>query len=224
MRLVLVAMVLALAATARAAPPKRIVVVTDGWKATTGALYRFARDGRRWRQVGAMVPVVVGKAGLKWPAHKREGDGASPAGRMALGDVTGYGAHAATSLRYRVATPALRCVDDARSPAYNTLAEAPDGGAPWSSDEQMRRDDELYRLTVFVRHNPARTPLHGSCIFLHVWKDAHTPTVGCTAMALDDLVALVAWADAATELVQLPRDEYVRRQREWDLPPLPQRK
>jgi D-alanyl-D-alanine dipeptidase len=82
----------------------------------------------------------------------------------------------------------------------------------------MLRDDALYRYTIFVRHNDARTPGMGSCIFLHVWRDASSPTVGCTAMALEELRAILAWADSSTELVQLPRDQYDARQRDWGLP------
>ena len=195
-------------------PPRTLItVVTADWKATTGELRRWERDGKSsWRLVGAPVPVVVGKSGLKAPADKREGDGAAPAGRFALGDATGYDAAPPhTRLPYRVATPALRCVDDVRSPLYNRVAVADTG-------ERMLRDDALYRYTIFVRHNDARTPGLGSCIFLHVWQDARSPTVGCTAMALDDLRAILSWADSSTELVQLPRDEYDARQREWGLP------
>lgn len=203
------------------APAKLVVVVSDGWRATAGKLRRFQRDPGGWRAVGDLVPVVLGSGGLAWPEDKREGDRRSPAGRLELGDVTGYDdAPPGLTLGYRRASASLRCVDDPRSPAYNTLAERADGGAAWSSDEPLRRDDELYRLTLFVRHNPARIPGHGSCIFLHVWRDADSPTVGCTAMALPALRALVLWADATTELVQLPRAEYRRLQRAWDLPPL----
>jgi zinc D-Ala-D-Ala dipeptidase len=202
-----------------------ITVVTAAWPATTGELRRWERDGKSWRQVGAPIAVVVGRSGLRAAADKREGDGASPAGRFALGEATGYdAAPAGTRLPYRIATAALRCVDDKKSVAYNTLAEAPVSGAPWASDEKMRRDDELYRYTIFVRHNDARTPGMGSCIFLHVWRDARSTTVGCTAMALDDLRALLAWVEPSTLLVQLPRADYDTRQRAWGLPPLPQRK
>ncbi|HEX9101183.1 MAG TPA: hypothetical protein VF997_03210, partial [Polyangia bacterium] len=125
---------------------------------------------------------------------------------------------AGVRLPYVVASPALRCVDDPQSPLYNRVAVADRG-------ERMRRDDELYRYTIFVRHNDARAPGAGSCIFLHVWRDAASPTVGCTAMALDELRALLVWADRSTALVQLPRGEYEARQCDWDLPPLsPQRK
>ena len=215
MRAVVQALVLvALAPNAFAQTPRKLItVVTAGREATSGELQRWERAGGRWRAVGAPIAVVVGKSGLRKAADKREGDGASPAGRFGIGDATGYDeTPPRTRLRYRVAMPELRCVDDPQSPLYNQVAVADVG-------EKMRRDDELYRYTIFVRHNDARTPGSGSCIFLHVWRDPRSPTVGCTAMALDDLRALLAWVDRSTLLVQLPRAEYERRQREWGLPP-----
>ena len=151
-------------AEAPTAPRKLVTVVTADWKATTGELQRWQRAGKRWRAIGAPIAVVVGKSGLALADDKREGDGASPAGRFALGEVTGYdAAPPRTRLTYRAATPEVRCVDDSQSPLYNRVAVADRG-------ERMRRDDELYRYTVFVRHNDAHTPGRGSCIFLHVWS------------------------------------------------------
>jgi hypothetical protein len=233
---------IALTKTARAR--RLIVVVTDDWTATRGELLRYTRGdrGTPWRQRGRVVPVVVGQTGLGWGVglvprprgpeldgpDKQEGDGRAPAGLFALGEVTGddAAAPAGTTLRYRHATPALRCVDDPAAPdAYNRLVDAPKSGAPpWASDERMRRADGLYRFTVFVRHNDARTPGRGSCVLLHVWRGADVPTVGCTAMALPALRTLIGWAEPTTLLVQLPRPVYQRLARDWDLPELPQRK
>ena len=39
-------------------------------------------------------------------------------------------------------------------------------------------------------------------------------------MALPELRALLVWVEPSTILVQLPRADYERRQRDWDLPPL----
>ncbi len=222
MRAALQALVLAALAPnafAEAPPRTMITVVTADWDATTGELRRWEREGRSWRQVGAPIAIVIGKSGLKSAADKREGDGASPAGRFALGEATGYeSAPKNVRLPYRIATAALRCVDDPGSPQYNMIAEAPASGAPWKSDEKMRRDDQLYRYTIFVKQNESRTPGQGSCVFLHVWRGPTLPTVGCTAMARTDLRAILTWAAVDTILVQLPRKEYERRQREWDLP------
>jgi L,D-peptidoglycan transpeptidase YkuD (ErfK/YbiS/YcfS/YnhG family) len=210
------------------APSKLITVVTDRWGGTTGELRRWERGGGKWHPTGEPTPVVVGKTGLAWPADKHEGDGHSPAGRFAIGDATGYDpALPGVRLRYRqAADDTLRCVDDPRSSFYNQLMDTGllNQAPSWASDEHMRRDDDLYHYTIFVHHNPTRTPGAGSCIFLHVWRDAKSPTVGCTAMSLIAMAELLTWATPSTELVQLPRDEYKKRQREWDLPPLTQRK
>jgi len=89
-------------------------------------------------------------------------------------------------------------------------------------DRGPRREDAPRRRALSLHHlrAPQRRAHAGPrhCIFLHVWRDARSATVGCTAMALDDLRALLGWVDSSTELVQLPRDEYARRQRGWDLP------
>ncbi len=110
------------------------------------------------------------------------------------------------------ATPALRCVDDPQSDKYNQLTSAPaNGPPPWRSDEHMLRDDALYEWTVFVEHNvkPAK-PGRGSCIFLHVWRNPNDPTVGCTAMARDNLETLIKWLDPAARplLVQFAQKEW----------------
>ena len=229
MRAFLQALVLvALAPKAFAEAPARtmITVVTADWDATTGELRRWDRDGKSWRAVGRPVPVVVGKTGLVPEEKKREGDGASPAGRFALGDVVGYDEKTPRGLKLHYHWSQGRvCVDDPGRPAfYNRVVYEAQFDDREPHFEWMRREDDLYRYTIFVRHNDARVPGFGSCIFLHVWRDAHSPTVGCTAMALDDLRALLAWVEPSTILVQLPRDEYARRQREWGLPPLAQRK
>src|SRR5262249_47021952 len=64
--------------------------------------------------------------------------------------------------------------------------------------------------------NAARARGAGSCIFLHVWRDAASPTVGCTAMAKPALAELLAWLDPDALLVVLP-EPVLRR-----LPDLPQ--
>ncbi|MCU1283558.1 MAG: hypothetical protein JWM53_7104 [bacterium] len=204
------------------APRTLITVVTADWAATTGELRRWERDGKKWRAIGAPVPVVVGKSGLKTPQKKREGDGASPAGRFALGGATGYDVTAPPGMKLPYDYAGGRyCIDDPKRSDYNSVqpfVHEPDNTEPPLPYEKMRRDDQLYRYTIFVRHNDKRTSGRGSCIFLHVWRDASSPTVGCTAMALDEMRALLTWAEPSTLLVQLPRGEYVKRQRAWDLP------
>jgi D-alanyl-D-alanine dipeptidase len=220
-----------------------LVVTSASWADTAGRMVLHGRAGGAWQVQGEVTEVVLGRGGLGvgrglLPADeaaslggpaKGEGDGRSPAGVFTLGTATGYdetgprGPRGSARWPFRQATDRLRCVDDGQSPLYNQLTLAPAEGAPsWSSDERMRREDDLYRYTVFVDHNvsPA-TPGGGSCIFLHVWRDRTSPTSGCTAMAPARIEALLAALDPAAHplLVQLPADVYRRVAAPWRLPP-----
>jgi len=215
-----------------ASADKLVVVTSASWGATQGELRQFERSSSgRWVAVGRPLAVVVGKGGMGWGEglasprrdlggpDKKEGDGRTPAGIFALAEATGYddAPPPGTTLPYRTASTQLRCVDDGASKAYNTLADAP---GDWSSAEVMRRADELYRLTIVVAHNAARAPGKGSCIFLHVWRSAAAPTVGCTAMPLESLARLLGWVDKETRLVELPRPVYDKVAADWALPTL----
>jgi L,D-peptidoglycan transpeptidase YkuD (ErfK/YbiS/YcfS/YnhG family) len=221
-----------------AAPLQAVLVTTASWDATDGVLRRYARPHEEapWEPVGEPARVSVGRTGLAWGVglhppvaeepQKREGDGKAPAGVFVLSSAFGYpSAEEAGWVRlpYHASTPSVKCVDDGGSAAYNqrvdadTLAGAPD----WSSHEEMRRRDDLYRWGIWVDHNtgPA-VPGRGSCIFLHLWAAPGVPTAGCTSMAEADLRALLAWLDPAASpvLVQLPDGEHARLRDAWHLP------
>src|SRR5690349_20372804 len=70
------------------------------------------------------------------------------------------------------------------------------GNFDWKSSEKMLAVGDQYDLGVFVAYNsyPA-VPGFGSCIFLHVWKDANTGTSGCTAMSHENLEKVLKWLD-----------------------------
>ncbi|PYQ13340.1 MAG: hypothetical protein DMF80_15670 [Acidobacteria bacterium] len=213
-----------------------VLSVAAGWSATQGESRRYERAGPRapWRAVGPAFPVSLGRSGLAWgrglhPARlegpvKKEGDGRAPAGAFDLRLVTGYAPSAppGTRMPYRQATESLECVDDPTSAFYNQLADTTRVVKDWSSAEDMRRDDELYRFVVWVGHNDAPVaPGAGSCIFLHLRRDPASTTAGCTAFEPSPMEALLRWLDPAARpvLVQLPEAEYRSRAAAWELPP-----
>jgi L,D-peptidoglycan transpeptidase YkuD (ErfK/YbiS/YcfS/YnhG family) len=202
-----------------------VTAVVDDWRATHATLQLWQRTGAdaAWQAVGAPWPGVIGKAGAAWPRDRREGDGTSPAGAFPLSRVFGYAAAPPPGARlpYTQSDASWRCVDDARSPHYAQIVSTRDTPADWTSAEDMRRGDELYTWVVEVGFNRARVLDAGSCIFLHVWRDAATPTVGCTAMPEPALARVIATLDpaAAPMFVLLPRSEYDARVAEWNLPP-----
>jgi uncharacterized protein YijF (DUF1287 family)/L,D-peptidoglycan transpeptidase YkuD (ErfK/YbiS/YcfS/YnhG family) len=215
-----------------------VTVVTSDWGAGRARLAWWQRQGEGpWVRQGGPVEAVVGSAGLGWgrgihPAglgktlggpEKREGDNRGPAGAFRLSQATGYAeVPAEARIKYRRASAALRCVDDAASPSYNQLVEAPaHGKTAWASDEPMLRTDGMYALAIVVDHN--RDPVEpgaGSCIFIHPWVTAGVPSPGCTMLARAPVERLVRWLDPAAHplLVQLPRAVFRGVAMPWALP------
>ena len=212
-----------------------VVSVSESWGATAARVRRYERTaaGQPWKPVGVEVTASLGRRGLGWgrglhPSGllgppKREGDGKSPAGVFDLREATGYASAPphGTRLRYRVATPTLRCVDDTASAFYNQLVDEAQVKKDWSSAEDMRRPDDLYRLVVWVGHNdtPAEVP-GGSCIFLHLRSSATATTEGCTAFDAAPMETLLSWLDPKQRpvLVQLPQQAHRQWAVPWGLP------
>jgi D-alanyl-D-alanine dipeptidase len=215
-----------------------VVAVAPDWRAKTATLTHWRRAaGGPWERVGAPWPAVIGVGGVAWgrglhgdgaPAGrsgpaKREGDGKTPAGLFDLGGSYGVAVAAPVGTRvpYTPTSDHARCVDDPRSSHYNQIVDDPAVRIDWSSAEDLRRSDVQYDWVVDVRHNPGATPGAGSCIFLHVWRNAKGITVGCTAMAAGDLERLIARLDPAAHprYVLLPAAEYAALADAWGLPP-----
>ena len=223
-----------------------IVVTTPDWNTIQGRLQRYerAKAGEAWHPVGDAIPIVVGKQGMAWGSGvaaldgvraasdpvKREGDGRSPAGVFQLGTAFGYApeALAGTMLPYLGLTSSTECVDDVDSRFYNRIVDRSKETVDWKSSEHMRDVGEAYRWGIVVNHNGIANPegvpppVHGggSCIFLHIWKDAAHGTAGCTAMEPANIEALLRWLDPKRipVLVQLPVDAYARAMKQWGLP------
>ncbi|MDE2333692.1 MAG: L,D-transpeptidase family protein [Rhodospirillales bacterium] len=141
-----------------------------------------------WR--GRRLRCALGRGGIS--TDKREGDGATPAGPLVL-----------RRLLYRA---------DRLPPPPGTLPREPIGaGDGWCDDpahrdynrqvtlphparcEQLWRTDRLYDLVgVLAWNDEPVQPGRGSAIFLHVAHDDYAPTEGCVALALPDLLRLLA--------------------------------
>ncbi len=223
-----------------------ILVVTEDWHSTIGTLKRFEKVGKRWMQLGPPIEIVVGENGLGWglglhplgvgEPRKLEGDARAPAGVFAIASAFGRGAPAVkTKMPWLSSTPSLVCVDDPKSARYNRIVDASadaDAGPPalgssaFESAEPLLRDDGLYDVALLVDHNGLGDvkrrviPGRGSCAFLHVWKRKGRATDGTTAMARWDIEKILEWLepDKHPVLIQLPKEEWVKRRYPWGLP------
>lgn len=163
-------------------------------------MLRAARLSRGLATVGPVrFACAVGRAGRR--ASKREGDGATPAGRFGL--VAVY--WRPDRMRRPVAPcpvlpirPDLGWCDDVRDRNYNRPVRLP---YP-ASAERMWREDELYDLVVVVDHNRRpRVRGHGSAIFLHVAREGLAPTEGCVALPRCQLRRVLGMIGRGTQVV-----------------------
>ena len=198
-----------------------VLVLTDRWDSSDGTLLRLARTSGGWSRVADTIPVTVGKNGLglglglhsadlKGP-QKREGDRRAPAGVFRLEFAFGTAVMVFPAFPYRETTVTDFWVDDPKSRYYNQWVNTddPDTVQDWNSAEVLRRPDGIYDTVIVVAHNRGPVvPGRGSAIFIHSWYGPGVATIGCTAMAKNDLDALLHWLEAAKNpvLVQAPRE------------------
>jgi L,D-peptidoglycan transpeptidase YkuD (ErfK/YbiS/YcfS/YnhG family) len=217
-----------LAATATAAGPafgqscpppldsalRLVLVTTPGMDSSKARLQLFERSSpaEPWRALSAGEPAMVGKNGLAWGfsfgAFKREGepdkiegDKRTPAGFFRIGSSFGF-AKAKRDNYIAVEPGDTVCVEDAASPAYNTITTRRQL-APGTKADNMS-DTSLFRNGLFVDYPSDRATRRGSCIFIHVWKTPDTTTQGCVALPEPRVVALQDFARPGAVLGVLP--------------------
>ena len=163
----------------------RITLANMGVRATPGN----RRQG--WLSAGRLqVKVALGRSGIK--ANKREGDGATPAGRYRL-----------VRLWWRRdRLPRLRTLLPVRPiSALDAWCEDPSHGrynqairiSPGQPGDRLWRADPLYDMVIEIDHNTRpRVSGRGSAVFIHVARPALAPTAGCVSLPITTLRPLVA--------------------------------
>ena len=152
-------------------------------------LARLYPEGRlRFR--GEDFHAAFGRGGIRF--EKQEGDGSTPAAVLPLRRVL-YRADRVARPQATVPTEPLApndgWCDDPAHPDYNRQIVLPHS----ARHEELWRRDNLYDLIGVLGWNDSPTMRdRGSAIFLHVARPYWAPTEGCVALALPDLLRLLA--------------------------------
>jgi L,D-peptidoglycan transpeptidase YkuD (ErfK/YbiS/YcfS/YnhG family) len=139
---------------------------------------------------------ALGRAGIT--TRKQEGDGATPAGLLPIRRIL-YRADRVARPRSPLAAEPIApddgWCDDPQHRDYNRQIRLPHE----AHHEELWRSDPLYDVIGVLGWNdrPVQAGL-GSAIFIHVARPDHAPTEGCLALALADLLILLA--DGAREI------------------------
>ena len=156
---------------------------------------RLELRGRIWR-------CALGRAGPR--ERKHEGDGATPAGVLALRRVL-YRADRVAKPRAAVPREPIGAqdgwCDDPSHADYNRQVRLPHPGRC----EELWRRDGLYDVVGVLGWNDA--PVvggRGSAIFLHVARGDYAPTEGCVALVLADLLAVLQAGVTGLRVLALP--------------------
>lgn len=153
-----------------------------------------------WGGIVRRCAVGRGGTGLK----QREGDGITPAGKWPLRRVFFRGDR--LDLPKTILPVEKIDQDDAwcdipGDPNYNRLVRLPYA----TLNERLWRDDHLYDLIAVVGFNDSPV-VHGrgSAIFIHVAREDYTPTEGCVALAIADLVPALEQLRRTDRLIVAP--------------------
>jgi L,D-peptidoglycan transpeptidase YkuD (ErfK/YbiS/YcfS/YnhG family) len=140
--------------------------------------------GRRY------VKVALGRSGIK--ANKREGDGATPAGRYRLVRLW-WRPDRIPRPRTLLPVRPIRALDgwceEPSDRRYNQAITIP----PGNPGDRLWRADALYDLVIEIDHNKRpRVSGRGSAVFVHVARAELAPTAGCVSLPISTLKQLVA--------------------------------
>ena len=148
------------------------------------------------------VSCALGLGGVS--GNKLEGDGTTPAGRFPLRRVM-YRPdrldRPETALPVRELRSDDGWCDAPGDPEYNRLVRLPHG----AGFEPLWRADGIYDVLVELGYND--DPVidgRGSAVFLHLGRAGYPATEGCVALALGDLLALLAACPSGARLVVSP--------------------
>lgn len=150
-----------------------------------------AQPNGKFAGEGFTARCVLGRGGVVSAAQKREGDGASPAGKWPVRRVyfrpDRVGAPK-TLLPLVPLSPHDGWCDDPAHPLYNRPVSLPFA----ASHEKLWREDHAYDLIVELGYNDDPVVRdRGSAIFMHVAKPDFSPTEGCIALEMEDLLAVL---------------------------------
>jgi L,D-peptidoglycan transpeptidase YkuD (ErfK/YbiS/YcfS/YnhG family) len=145
------------------------------------------------------IAAALGRSGIA--ADKREGDGATPAGRfrpVRLWWRRDRLPRPRTALPVRPIGAADGWCEDPADRRYNRAVKLPPGAA----GDRLLRDDALYDMVIEIDHNVRpRIAARGSAVFIHVAKAGLGPTAGCIAMPSAALRRLLARLGSKTRIV-----------------------
>ena len=176
----------------------RVVTVTAGWQGSTTATLQAwqAAPGGGWLPYGPSVTAHIGADGMT--TSPSESLSATPMGSFTLTQAFGAYSDPGTPLPYFKTTSADWWISQS-GPLYNTHQHCSSNCSFTQGDpnEHLVYETPFYDYAVVIDYNtPNAGPVRqgaGSAFFLHVTDGS--PTAGCVAIPMTNLVTIMRWLD-----------------------------
>ncbi|WP_156931895.1 L,D-transpeptidase family protein [Bacillus sp. J37] len=169
-----------------------LVVTASSNKSYKAEAVLYEKNGDEWEKT-LTSPAVLGKLGVS--LSKKEGDKKSPVGLYAIGHGFGVNRPADTKVPFKVTSNQDYWIDDTTSSDYNKWVKySGDPNKKWKSFERMTNSLYKYGLVVEYNTNPV-VKGKGSAIFIHVWRNQTSPTLGCIALPESNVLTLLKEID-----------------------------
>ncbi|MEN9697046.1 MAG: hypothetical protein RLZ56_467 [Bacteroidota bacterium] len=144
-----------------------------------------------WVLKQAPARASIGRNGLVYAVAKKEGDGCTPAGLFALGQLFSYAQQVDVKLPFIKTTEQDKWIDDPTSEEYNQYVR---GNTKAKSFENLLLNNIYYKYCMVIEYNTHPVVKgKGSAIFFHVADEKLSPTAGCVAIAEKDMVQYLQW-------------------------------
>ena len=154
-------------------------------------LLAYEKTKQGWQAVFEVMPAGIGKNGFAPTTEKVEGDGKSPTGIFALGQLFTYLDSADTKMPYQKTTAEDKWIDDAESENYNQYVQ---GETDAQSYENLLLKSDAYKYCMVIEYNT--NPVvkgKGSAIFFHLNKTGNESTAGCVAISEENMLRVLKW-------------------------------
>lgn len=213
-----------------------ILVTVVDWDEVRGICQVFEKKFNTWVARSEVFDVVIGRNGLAWGLGlhetdclegpiKKEGDGKAVAGAFTFSSFWGNASPLQMThlkMPYFQISSTIEGVDDGKSIYFNQIVDRSKiEKIDWDSSEKfIDYRDNVYSYMALIDHNQQRVPINGSCIYMHVWEGPSIGTAGCTAMSVENMKKMFTFLDLTKRpvMVQLPKKEYLKLQKDWKLP------
>ena len=173
---------------------RQLVVVFNSASADHHAnLLTFEKTEEGWQPVFEVMQAGIGENGFAPINEKVEGDGKSPTGIFALGQLFTYLDSADTKMPFQKTNAEDKWIDDPESENYNRYVQ---GETDAQSYENLLLKSDAYKYCMVIEYNT--NPVvkgKGSAIFFHLNKTGNESTAGCVAITEENMLRVLKWLD-----------------------------